>query len=111
MKRIIQIKSDKRFQTKETRVDGISGWVTIKGQIFFCIAANGGGWDHVSVSHKKRCPTWEEMCVIKEIFFFPEECCCEYHPAESDYVNVHPFCLHIWKPQDVELPTPPKLFV
>ena len=32
----------------------------------------GGGWEHVSVSYRKRCPTWEEMCRVKDMFFEPE---------------------------------------
>lgn len=73
--------------------------------------SNGGGWDHVSVSHKNRCPTWAEMCIIKDIFFDEEECCVEYHPAKSKYVNIYPNCLHIWKPQNRSIPVPPKVFV
>lgn len=71
----------------------------------------GGGWDHVSVSFWDRCPTWEEMCRVKDKFFDPEECCIEYHPARSDYVNTFQYCLHIWKPQGIEIPKPPKIFV
>lgn len=25
-------------------------------------------WEHVSVSLKHRCPNWEEMCMIKDLF-------------------------------------------
>jgi len=75
------------------------------------IWSNGGGWDHVSVSWPSRCPTWDEMCRVKDIFFRKEEACVEYHPAEKDYVNHHPYCLHIWKPQDEKLPIPPAFFV
>lgn len=71
----------------------------------------GGGWDHVSVSFENRCPTWEEMCKVKDMFFYPDECCVEYHPKESEYVNQHPYCLHIWRPQGAEMPTPPRCFV
>ena len=77
----------------------------------FVIWSNGGGWDHVSVSYPKRCPTWEEMCKIKEVFFLPDECCVEFHPAAEDYVNVHQYCLHIWRPQNVAIPKPPKIYV
>ena len=65
----------------------------------------------MSVSHKNRCPTWAEMCIIKDIFFEEAECCVEYHPAKSNYVNIHPNCLHIWKPQNRSIPVPPKIFV
>lgn len=90
--------------------------VFVKGRSFFVIASNGGGWDHVSVtpSNRKRqtCPTWDEMCAIVEMFFEPEECAVQFHPARSEYVNNHPYCLHIWRPNSGEkLPVPPKLFV
>lgn len=90
--------------------------IFVQGRSFFAIASNGGGWDHVSISpgnHKRKtCPTWEEMCAIKDIFFEPEECVIQFHPAKSEYVNNYPFCLHLWRPNDGrKIPTPPKLFV
>ena len=75
------------------------------------IFSNGGGWDHVSVSFNHRCPTWEEMCEIKNMFFHPDEVVVQYHPAESDYVNNHPYCLHLWRPQEQAMPTPPAWMV
>jgi hypothetical protein len=74
-------------------------------------ASWGGGWDHVSVSLPDRCPTWDEMCRVKEAFFLPEECVMELHPQRSQYVNCHPFCLHLWRPQAKKIPMPPREFV
>lgn len=111
MKGIKEIREDNRVIVKTVAEDGINGWVTMKGKTFRFVASFGGGWDHVSVSLQKRCPTWEEMCIIKDIFFRENECCVEYHPAKMDYVNLHPYCLHIWKPQGVDIPKPPKIFV
>ena len=71
------------------------------------IISNGLGWEHVSVSLKGRCPRWQEMCYIKALFWGDEEIVVQYHPQKSKYVNLHPFCLHLWRPVDVELPTPP----
>lgn len=89
--------------------------VFVHGRAFFVIASTGGGWEHVSVTpcNQKRqlCPTWEEMCAIKALFFEPEEVAVEYHPAESEYVNNHPYCLHLWRPTGQEMPMPPKIFV
>lgn len=87
--------------------------VYVDGRSFFCIASNGGGWEHVSVSPKnqKRCPTWDEMCAIKDMFFNPEETVVQYHPPKSDYVNIHPYCLHLWRPIDKEILRPPAIFV
>jgi len=75
------------------------------------IASDEGGWEHVSVSRSDRCPTWAEMCEVKDLFFGPDEWVIQYHPARSDYVNNHPFCLHMWRPVDVAFPTPPSWMV
>jgi hypothetical protein len=76
-------------------------------------------WQHVSVTvHEsnyarpaRRCPTWDEMCWVKSLFFDDDEVVVQYHPAKRDYVNVHPFCLHLWKPNAEALPTPPPIAV
>lgn len=89
--------------------------VFVGGRAFFVIASDGGGWEHVSVSpcNRKRrtCPTWEEMCAVKDMFFREDECVVQYHPPKSDYVNMHPYCLHMWRPLDTELPRPPAILV
>lgn len=74
--------------------------------ILSIIFSNIGGWDHVSVSTEHRCPLWNEMAYIKDIFFYEEECVIQYHPPKSRYVNVHPYCLHMWKRQDSEFELP-----
>lgn len=71
----------------------------------------GGGWDHVSVGFRNRTPTWEEMCEVKNMFFHPEEVAWEYHPMDSEYVNNHPYCLHIWRYQQEGIPMPPTWMV
>jgi hypothetical protein len=77
-----------------------------RGQEVRVIAGTGEGWEHVSVSRKDRCPTWDEMCQIKDLFWDAADWVVQYHPAESHYVNDHPHCLHLWRPTDVALPLP-----
>jgi hypothetical protein len=80
-----------------------------------CIASDGGGWEHVSVSvrenGKPRTPTWSEMCSIKNLFWDEEDCVMQLHPPRSDYVNCHPNTLHLWRPVDGEIPRPPSIMV
>ena len=76
-----------------------------------CIVSDGGGWEHVSVSLPNRCPTWEEMCVVKAHFWTDDETVIQYHPARAEYVNNHPFCLHLWRPTGAAIPTPPSYLV
>lgn len=56
------------------------------------------GWEHVSIDAKTRMPTWQEMCDFKDMFFYDEETVVQYHPKKSQYVNIAPYCLHLWKP-------------
>ena len=72
-----------------------------------CIASDGAGWEHVSVSTPIRCPRWEEMCFVKAAFWGPEDVVMQLHPGESVYVDFHPYCLHLWRPIGVDIATPP----
>ena len=87
----------------------------------FAIASDGSDWDtigfpppaweHVSVSTAVRCPTWEEMCEVKSLFWDPEDVVIQFHPPESEYVNCHPFTLHMWRPIGIDIPRPPPFTV
>lgn len=68
------------------------------------------GWEHVSVSLENRCPTWDEMCQVKSMFWRDDECVIQFHPPEKDYVRTHPYVLHLWKPP-YPTPLPPRSFV
>ena len=75
------------------------------------IASDGLGWEHVSVSREDRCPTWDEMCQVKDLFWGDEDTVVQYHPPKSQYVNIHKNCLHLWRPTEVPMPVPMKIMV
>lgn len=77
-----------------------------------CIASDGGGWQHVSVSQlgSKHPPRWGVMCAIKDLFFEDEDWVVQFHPAKSEYVNNHEGCLHLWRCTESPQPTPPAIF-
>ncbi|MBE0434833.1 MAG: hypothetical protein IBX56_03405 [Methylomicrobium sp.] len=93
-----------------TALDGNNGAFAVKSlkirHELFCIASDGMGWEHVSVSTKTRCPNWEEMNCIKNLFWDKEDTVIQFHPPESDYVNTHPYCLHLWRPINQQIPRP-----
>ena len=62
----------------------------------------GAGWDHVSVSLRNRCPTWDEMCLVKDLFFKDDEWVMQLHPAKTENISFHPYCLHLWRSQSPE---------
>lgn len=83
----------------------------IDGQPLLVIAAAGDGWDHVSVSRKNRCPNWPEMEHIKRLFFREDEAAMQLHVPPSDHISYHDYCLHLWRPQNAEIPRPPAMMV
>ena len=68
-------------------------------------------WEHVSVSVEGRCPTWDEMAYIKGLFWRDDELVIQMHVPIQQHVNFHQFCLHLWKPIGVDIPTPPMVCV
>lgn len=83
----------------------------IDGGALMVIASSGGGWDHVSVSRRNRCPNWPEMAHIKKLFFCSDETAMELHVPAADHISDHDNCLHLWRPQEVEIPRPPSWMV
>lgn len=94
------------------------------GIVLYCIVVDGDDeidWEHVSVSVKKqasnalihleRCPTWEEMCVVKDHFWEEEDCVVQFHPPKSEYISQHPYCLHLWRKINTNFETPPSIAV
>jgi hypothetical protein len=82
-----------------------------KGERMLVLAATQDGWDHVSVSFKDRCPTWDEMEWVKRAFFRPDEVAMQLHVAEADHISFHPYTLHLWRKTDGSIPLPPKKHV
>lgn len=65
------------------------------------------GWEHVSVSTRDRVPNWSEMCFVKDLFWAEDECVVQFHPPKSDYINIHPYVLHLWRSIRKQFPMPP----
>jgi hypothetical protein len=75
------------------------------------VASNGLGWDHVSVSRRERSPTWAELEHVKRLFFEETEVAMQLHLPPADHISIHPYCLHLWRPQAVPIPMPEKFMV
>jgi hypothetical protein len=87
-------------------IPGPRGRVTLRVH-----AGVGDGWEHLSISLPLRTPSWEEMEHVKRLFFRPDEIAFQLHVPPSAHINVHPHCLHIWRPIDGPIPTPPSWMV
>lgn len=114
MRQPSELLASKQIEVVQVGADGFAGYVRHRGwprRRVAVVASWGSGWEHVSVSLRDRCPTWDEMCVVKDIFWDAEITVMQIHPPKSQYVNQHPYCLHLWRPQHNTIPTPPMWMV
>lgn len=113
MRKLEDIKKNGYLKIKKEGQDGFGG--TFYDKKSRCnlnfIMSWGAGWEHCSVSIPTRCPTWDQMCAIKELFWNDDEECMQLHPAKKDYINNMPYCLHIWRPINEKIPMPPSIMV
>ena len=109
MKSLKDLTADPRLFVDRTGVDGGAGFIKFKTakRPAVVIWSFGGGWEHVSISFASRCPSWDEMGIVKDMFFREGECVVQYHPPKSEYVNQHPYCLHLWRPAGGGMTRPP----
>lgn len=110
MRPIETILADNRVRLQKLIIEGaLSGYTgrlrhPFPNTVIFSI--DGDRWEHASFSFQNRCPTWDEMCEIKDIFWGEDETVIQFHPKKSAYINVYPYALHLWKKigEDFELP-------
>lgn len=72
-------------------------------------------WEHVSVTvvgdKRRPCPSWEEMAIVKDLFWDDHEVVMQLHVPAIQHINNHPGCLHLWRPTHVDIPLPPSWMV
>ena len=60
------------------------------------VELDGKRWLHVSCAHQRRMPSWESLKLVKERFIGCDRKAVIVLPCESEYVNQHPNCLHLF---------------
>lgn len=56
---------------------------------------DGQEWIHVSYSCESRVPSHADTVLVKETFIGDRYAYAVF-PPKSNYVNIHPNCLHLW---------------
>jgi hypothetical protein len=52
---------------------------------------------HLSISHPRRYPTWDEISEARDRFTPPEKTMVMLMPPREQWVNVHQNCFHLWE--------------
>ncbi len=81
---------------------GLEGYKNADGlRVLLSVDTIEGGrrWLHVSCSRPGQLPTWEDLRLVKDIFIGRNHEAVQVLPKDEDYVNLMPFCLHLWSPE------------
>lgn len=73
---------------KPVRCCRINGWM-------HCILAVEMGLLHLSLSHPRRYPTWDEIKAVRYTLLPDEKTFAILFPPMAQYVNLHPNCFHL----------------
>lgn len=108
MKKYAEITRDNRMWDAQKTIYGNAAWVKLPdcGTATVIWGENEEGYEHVSVCPKKKydklgrenLPTWNDMCILNDMFFYDDEEVYQIHPKKDQYVNKMENCLHLWKP-------------
>lgn len=82
----LEVKMTKTVETSFETLTGCKGFVT----------KDGGKW-HLSISHKNRLPTYEELKDARYRFCPDVKYMAQIFPPKEEFVNIHPYCLHLWE--------------
>lgn len=72
------------------RGDGLA--VIVSG----AVQSDGKRWIHLSCSRRQRLPSWQDLRQAKDAFIGAEAYAVQVLPPADRYVNIHPFCLHLF---------------
>lgn len=67
------------------------------------IYSKENGREHVSISHPKRYPNWNELTFVRYKLMKPDVKVAQILPPREEYVNVHTNCFHLWELNDSEI--------
>lgn len=86
---------------KEGSVLGAATAYVNKGQglvVMTSIATKDDGHKvlHVSLSRRSRLPDWNDVKRVKDAFIGEDKEAYHVLPKKADYINIHPYCLHLW---------------
>lgn len=90
------------YQRDSRTIDGVTlmHWDHRDQQrrVFISLEDRGsaGKWKHVSVSHRDRYPTWDEIIEVKELFLGKECSAMQLIPPRSKWLNLMENCFHLW---------------
>jgi hypothetical protein len=91
---------DPRWIERPSRFAGQRMWLNRHERLSVVCSAgpqrDGRRWLHFSCAGQSQVPTWEQFVRTKEAFLGPETKAIQVLAPRSQWVSIHPHCLHLW---------------
>jgi len=81
----------------------VNGWLQ-------CFVSIDAGLYHLSVSHPRRYPTWDEIKALRYSLLPDEKTFAILFPPMAQYVNLHPNCFHLHEVPEMHESQPLSIF-
>lgn len=65
-------------------------------ELLVIVSIDAGFW-HLSVSHPKRYPSFDEIRDVRYKYLPNNITVAMLFPPKEEYVNLHPNCFHLWQ--------------
>lgn len=66
------------------------------GSCRIIVTIDAGKW-HLSISHPNRLPNYNELKEARYKFLPDNIYAAQIFPPKSEFINLHPNCLHLWQ--------------
>lgn len=66
------------------------------GRCKVLVDQRSGGW-HLSISHHRELPRWEEVREARYTFIPSDVTMAMILPPKTEYVNIHEYCFHLFQ--------------
>lgn len=86
------------WRVVKTLADGSAYLNELTGQTVIISLEEHAGrkWLHVSTAFQTRLPAWMELRAVKDLFIGRDREAMQALPPEKEWVNINPYCLHLW---------------
>lgn len=88
-----------------------NGFIILPQKGLKIMFSNGMGWEHASVSRVSKMPSYDDLTWVKQILWGANATVMQLFVPFDEHVNRHPYCLHLWRPLEDEIPRPPNVMV
>jgi hypothetical protein len=76
------------------------------GSMLYITATEKDSWECVEVYTPVRYPIWEELCLVRNLFWDRNDLVIQYYPREKDCSNFKKYSVCLWRPTNQLIPNP-----